>query len=302
MERFGASLSVKQCRLFGIDPIDALRSANAEIGIQRFRLMSYWDEIEQQPGRYNFDTLDKMVDEITGFGGEISMCLGVRQPRWPESHWPEWAKTLPKKQRNKQLALYIAEVVQRYQNNPAIVSWQLENEALLRTFGEEGDFDRNRLKLEYYLVKQIDPERPIIMTTSTSWGIPIRSPIPDIVGFSNYAVVHNKGKYRKSLYYPWAFRLRALLIRLIHRKGTFIHELQAEPWGPKNIPEMSRSERNKSMSIDHLRRNLKMAAKTKLYPIDLWGLEWWYWERTQGHHGPWQAVHEILQAYSHSNQ
>jgi hypothetical protein len=177
---------------------------------------------------------------------------------------------------------FITKVVERYKNRNVIIEWQLENEALLKTFGEAGDFDRKRLQNEFRLIKQLDPMRPIVMTTSTSWGIPLRKPIPDKVGFSYYRIVHNKGRYRYSIYQPSIFKLRAVFIRLVWRHPSFIHELQAEPWGPKEIWNMTPKEQNKSMSIHHLRYNLKAAAKTGLYPIDLWGLEWWYWRYKQG--------------------
>ncbi len=275
--RFGASLSIKQCRNFSIDDTKVLHFAIKNLGISRFRLMSYWDEIEPVPGTYNFDYLDAQIRKIAKHGGTVSLCLGVRQPRWPESHWPNWTKKLTKTERNNALFRFIETTVRRYRKNVRIVSWQLENEALLKNFGEYGDFDRRRLRYEYDLVKQLDRSRPIIMTTSTSWGIPLRRPLPDIVGFSYYRITYDKGAYRKSIYQPWVFKLRALLIRLLWNRPCFIHELQAEPWGPKNIWEMDDSSQAKSMSIERLKQNILLSSKTNLYPIDLWGLEWWYW-------------------------
>jgi hypothetical protein len=203
--------------------------------------------------------------------------LGVRQPRWPENHWPNWAWDLPKPQRDAALLAYVEMVVKRYRKEKAIISWQLENEALLESFGKRSEVDRNRLRREYQLVNQLDHKRPIIMTTSTSWGIPIRRPLPDIVGFSYYQTVYRGGQYHRSFHRPWLDRLRARTIRMIHRRPSFIHELQAEPWGPKNIWKMDSAEQAKSMSLQQLHENLRQARATKLQPIDLWGVEWWYW-------------------------
>lgn len=275
--RLGASLSIKQCRNFSIDDTKVLQFAIKDLGISRFRLMSYWDEIEPVPGTYNFDYLDAQIHKIAKHSGTVTLCLGVRQPRWPESHWPNWTKKLTKTERNNALFRFIETTVRRYRKNAHIVSWQLENEALLKNFGEQGDFDRKRLRYEYNLVKQLDSSRPIIMTTSTSWGIPLRRPIPDIVGFSYYRITHSKGAYRKSIYQPWVFKFRASLIRLLWNRPSFIHELQAEPWGPKNIWEMNDSSQSESMNVELLQQNILLSSKTNLYPIDLWGLEWWYW-------------------------
>ena len=265
-----------------MDDQKVLKWAIKELGIRRFRLMSYWDEIEKVQGSYNFAVLDKQIATIAKHHGTITLCLGVRQPRWPESHWPTWSRSLPKPMRNAALLTFIQTVVDRYKDNKIIVSWQLENEALLKTFGEQGDFDRKRLRSEFALVKQLDPSRPVIMTTSTSWGIPLRRPIPDIVGFSFYRITHNKGTYRTSIYQPWIFRIRALLIKLIWRRPSFIHELQAEPWGPKAIWEMSATEQAKSMNLKILQANIDSALATKLGPVDFWGLEWWYDMNRQG--------------------
>lgn len=277
----GASLSIKQCRNFNVDDQKVLDYALNDLHIRRFRLMSYWDEIEKVQGIYDFGVLDAQIKKIASHKGQITLCLGVRQPRWPESHWPQWAVDLPKKVRDEHLLAFIRAVLQRYKNKLCIVSWQLENEALLKAFGRQGDFDRSRLRREFRMVKDLD-SRPVIMTTSTSWGIPLRRPIPDIVGFSFYRITYDKGAYRKSIYQPWIFKLRAGLIKLLWRRPCFIHELQAEPWGPKNIWEMTSAEQAKSMDASLLRLNFKTATDTKLQPIDLWGLEWWYWLKNNG--------------------
>lgn len=142
---------------------------------------------------------------------------------------------------------------------------------MLKEFGERPEVDRQRLNAEYNLVATLDPTRPIIMSTSTSWGIPARRPLPNVVGFSMYNIVFNKGAYRLSLYYPIAFRVRALLIKIIWAKPSFIHELQAEPWGPKAIWEMSSNEQDKSMNAAQLQNNIILAKKTRLSHVDLWG-------------------------------
>lgn len=275
---WGASLSIKQCRNFGLNPLAVMRAACDELSLRRFRLMSYWDEHEKVQGTYDFTALDEQISLAQKLGVDITLCLGVRQPRWPESHWPSWTQQLEKVERNKALTRYIEKVVERYKKYNCIVSWQLENEALLKDFGENGDFDRDRLRQEFALVKSL-ADRPVIMTTSTSWGIPVRRPTPDLVGFSYYNIVFNKGRYRRSLYHPWIFRLRALLVRLTKHRPSFIHELQAEPWGPQNIWEMTERQQFESMSPMTLKHNLAAAQATRLTPIDLWGLEWWYWRK-----------------------
>lgn len=293
---FGVSFSRKQCRNFGIDAYQTMRWLITDAGFRRFRLMSYWDEHEPQPGAYDFSGLDWQFELAEEHGCEVTLCLGARQPRWPENHWPDWAWEASKDERSKALLAFIQKIVERYKDSPALVSYQLENEALLKSFGRRPEIDRKRLRQEYQLVKQLDPKRPVVMTTSTSWGIPLRQPIPDQVGFSYYQIVHSHGAYHTALHTPGLHRARARAIRWLEHRPTFIHELQLEPWGPKAIWEMPISEQDKSMGTAQIHKNIALARKTKLSPIDLWGGEWWYWRLTK-HHDPtiWQAVKRALE-------
>lgn len=293
-QRFGVSFSVKQCRNFDIDPIKTLDWLVKDAGCRRFRLMSYWNEHEQQPGKFNFTELDNQVAAIAGAGGIITLCLGARQPRWPENHWPDWAWNMARLDRTKHLLCYVQTVVERYRGQSAIVSYQLENEALLLDFGERAEVNVAQLQQEFALVRKLDPTRKIIMTTSTSWGVPVHKPIPDIVGFSYYHTLYRKGAYHRSNFVPALHRARKLLIRAMHGKPVFVHELQLEPWGPANIWEMSFSEQDKSMSPAQITMNIRLAQKINASPIDLWGAEWWYWRLQQGDNSVWRAVQQSL--------
>lgn len=292
-QRYGVSFSAKQCRNFGVSVHDCLFWLCREAGFRRFRLMSYWNEIEKEQGAYNFEELDMQLEVITAFDGVVTLCLGVKQPRWPEYHWPKWAKYLSKQERDEALLRFVEAVVRHYKNNPIIISWQLENEALLKGFGENIQIDRRRLRTEYALVKKLDPKRPIIMSTSNGWGVPARKPIPDIVGFSYYPIMYKNGRYNRTIQKPWLHRLRRRIIRTLLRKQVFIHELQLEPWGPTAIWKMPIDEQNKSMSIAQIHKNLTEARAINAYPIDLWGAEWWYWRAIKKNDPSiWQAVQQ----------
>jgi hypothetical protein len=295
--KFGVSFSVKQCRNFKLDPKETFDWLIQGAGFRRFRLMSYWNEHEKQPGVYDFSQLDWQLRTAREQGCLVTLCLGARQPRWPESHWPKWAWEAPKTERSAALLAYIAVVIERYKDNPAIISYQLENEALLKAFGEKPEVDRQRLRQEYDLVKRLDSSRPVIMSTSTSWGIPLRKPVPDIVGFSYYQVVYAQGMYHTAFHTPRLHRVRKTLIKLTKRKPVFIHELQLEPWGPTAIWKMPAGEQDKSMSPAQIAHNVGLAKKVKAYPIDLWGGEWWYWRlKTLDDPSSWQAVQAALTA------
>lgn len=291
--KWGVSFSIKQCHDLGVDPGDTLEWLLSN-GFRRFRLMSYWNEHEKQQGTHDFTALDQQLQHIAAAGGVVTLCLGARQPRWPENHWPDWAWQMTKRERTRALLTYLEAVVGRYRDNTAIISWQLENEALLANFGERPEIDRSRLRAEYRLVKRLDSSRPTIMTTSNSWGIPLRRPLPDVVGFSFYQSVYASGQYKITPRAGWIDPLRAGLIRLVWQKPTVIHELQCEPWGPKAIWEMSMSEQDKSMGLDQIQHNIQTCQKSGLFPMDLWGGEWWYWRHVQGDNTIWEVVKKSI--------
>lgn len=294
-DKYGISFSIKQCRAFGLDPEETLDWLLKQ-GWRRFRLMSYWDEHEKGQEEFDFTSLDKQLEQIAAAGGVVTLCLGARQPRWPENHWPEWAWQADKPHRTISLLHYLQTVVLRYRTDPTIVSYQLENEALLKQFGKRAEVDRKRLRLEYKLVKQLALAKPVIMTTSTSWGIPVRRPRPDTVGFSFYQILYSaeRHRYTTAFHSPMLDRVRAAAIRLLWRKPSFIHELQLEPWGPKAIWEMSATEQARSMSNEQIAINISKAKQIGLHPIDLWGAEWWYWRHLRGDPTIWHTVKQTL--------
>lgn len=292
---YGVSFSAKQCRHFGLDPKETLAWLIKK-GWRRFRLMSYWNEHEKTQGVYDFAELDWQIKMIENAGGEVTLCLGVKQPRWPEYHWPTWAYTLPEPQKTAALLSYIAAVVAWYKTVPFITSYQLENEALLRGFGSQIDISRKRLRAEYMLLSQLDPERPIFMSTSNGWGIPLRRPHPrGGVGFSIYTMMYDRGAYRGTIHRPWIHRFRKFLIEKIIRKTVFIHELQLEPWGSKAIWEMTTEEQAISMSAQRIRFNIDFAQRVGATPVDLWGAEWWYWCYKRGDKTIWRTVKAALE-------
>lgn len=288
---FGVSFSLKYAQELDINAKACLEAALKELGVRRLRLMSYWDIHERERGKYDFKDLDWQFALAKKYGARVSLAIGLRQPRWPESHWPKWAKKLNEDEWQNALSDFIRQVVQRYKDHECLESWQLENEALLKTFGQNGNFDRNRLRRELKLVKQADPTHPVIMSTSDSWGIPFWQPRPDMFGISIYRRFHNKGVYKYSHRGSSFYKIRGKLIRLLTRRPVFIHELQTEPWGPRATVSLSREEQAVTMNAAYLSETVGFAKRTGLLPAYLWGMEWWYWLRvTHNDDSLWQAA------------
>ncbi|MBP7767413.1 hypothetical protein KA068_02745 [Candidatus Saccharibacteria bacterium] len=280
---WGTTFIPNYAKELGVDPKQTLKASIDELGIKRYRLVSYWKDYEKSPGNYDFTELDWQVDMIEAAGGSISMTLGLRQPRWPECHGPEWAMSKPINEWYPALKTYIQKVMDHYKDRSVIVSWQLENEFLLEAFGECPDHTRERLVDEMKLVKQIDTSRPVVITRSNnavpSW--PVGSPRADIVGTAVYKRIWDKYITRRYFEYPipaWYYGFLAGGVELTTGKQSILHELQAEPWLPEgfNLTDAPVEEMYKSMSPEILQDRLQYAKDTGLRTIDLWGMEWWY--------------------------
>lgn len=301
-ERLGSSFSVKYAKELGLDWQDAYMALLVDIDVPMVRLMSYWDLHEPQNNNYEFEDLDWQFDQALANDAKVSLAMGLRQPRWPECHSPSWADELSQDVWQNELIQFMAVVVNRYKDHPALESYQLENEALNHWFGicnvHDRKIIRERLVEEYEMVKAIDPDHPIIMSLSDQHGIPIGEPTPDIYGYSVYRVVYNTQLFPGYLTYPtpvWYHRMRAGIIGLIKDRPIVIHELQLEPWGPVATVDLPVDEQNKSMSPKQMYRNVDFARQIGLDDAYLWGAEWWYW-RMVAFDDPtiWEAAKDIV--------
>ncbi len=290
---YGVSFSAKRSRELGIDGHALLTDLLNDMGLRHFRLMSYWDEGEVTRGQLDFTELDWQMDEVAKYGGKVTLGIGLRQPRWPECHQPSWANQLSGDEWKQALYAYMEIVAKRYEHHPALESWQLENEAVNNWFGTCDAPDRVRLNEEFALLQSWS-EKPIWMSLSDQHGYPINQPIPDRFGYSVYRWVWNdKIPPVGYLIYPtpvWYHRLRAVIIKAYTHKSIFIHELQVEPWGPRDTKDLSVEEQDKSMSIQQIHDSILFARMIGEKDIDMWGSEWWYWRKVNGDPSVWNAV------------
>lgn len=296
---YGVSFSIKQAKNLGVDWKANFTALLDDMHFKNFRIMSYWDDSENPRGHFDFTDLDWEFAQANKRGAKISLAVGLRQPRWPECHQPDWASKLSGNAWKQALYAYMQVVVNRYKNNPALASYQLENEGMNNWFGTCDAPDRQRLIEEYNLMKQWDPNHKIIMSLSDEHGLPLGQPVPDEYGYSVYRVVWNdKVPPNGYIIYPtpiWYHRLRAALIEAIQHKPIMIHELQLEPWGPIDFKYLSVAEQNKSMSLDQIKKNLYFARQIGVKDIYLWGGEWWYWRMQHGDPSVWNTVKQQLQ-------
>ncbi len=278
----GTSFIPDYARSLGVDPEQTMDGL-INIGVKNFRLVSYWNDIEPSPGNYDFSQLDWQFKKAEAAGAHVVLTVGLRQPRWPECHQPDWAKAEPTAVWRQQLFSYIQKVVERYRSSPSLSGYQLENEYFLRGFGTCTDFDRSRLVSEYQLVKKLDPHHRIVVGRSNnSLGLPLGQPQPDEFSISVYKRVWDAGVTHRYLEYPypaWFYGFIAGSQQLLNHRNMLIAELQAEAWPPngQSITETSLSEQNKSLDATRLKDRFSYGRQTGMREIYLWGGEYWYY-------------------------
>jgi Beta-galactosidase len=301
--KLGVTFIPNYAKHFGLDPKETMQATIDELGVRRFRLVSYWKDIEKTPGTYDFSELDWQFAMAEKAGAEVSLAVGMRQPRWPECHEPEWAKQLPKSQWYPKLKEFMAATVERYKTSPSLISYQVENEFFMTIFGECTDFDRQRLIEETELVRSLDPTRPIVITRSNNWGgIPLYEPTPDVYGVAVYKRVFDYSVFKRYFEYPyppWFYGFLGGLGEIVKGKPLIIHELQTEPWMPDGykINDLaSIPEQNKSMNADRLAKRFDYGKDTGMRTIDAWGVEWWYWRKVKANDPSlWNVAQEAFQ-------
>ncbi len=304
----GMSFIPDYAKSFGLDPQETMDAFIDELGVRRFRLVGYWNKIERQQGVYDFNELDWQFTKVNDAGGTVSLSIGLRQPRWPECHMPEWAMSQPKEVWAAELKDFMGAVIARYKDNPALESYQLENEYFLKVFGICPDHSRDRLIDEYWFVKSLDPDTPVIISRSNNAiGMPLNEPTPDKYAVSVYKRVWDINLTKRYVEYPfpaWFYGFLAGSTKIVQGKDTFIHELQAEPWPPRGKPivETPIEEQDKSLNAARLKHRFEYGSATGMKNVDLWGAEWWYWRKEKANDPSlWNTAKEAFQKNDHKN-
>jgi hypothetical protein len=299
----GTTYISSYARFYGLDPEETFRAIVEDLGLKQLRLVSYWNMHEAERGTYDFSDLDWQFALAEEYGVKVSLTLGLRQPRWPECHMPDWAAQLPKDEWYPALKDFMQATIERYKNSPALDNYQLENEFLLEVFGECPDHDRERLIDEFNFVKSLDPNKPVIVTRSNnavpSW--PVGEPRADIIGAAVYKRVWDKTLTKRYFEYPlpaWYYAFLAGGAKLTTGRDTILHELQAEPWLPDgyDMRTASTEELYQTMDAARLKDRFQYGRDTGMKTIDLWGAEWWYFRKTkQDDPSLWYAAKEEIQ-------
>ena len=281
---WGVNFSQEHTELLGLDWKNTYLALIDDLKVKNIKLITDWDKIESEENKYNFEDLDWQVQKAEQTGAKILLVIGMKTPRWPECHIPDWAKNFSKEEQQKEILEIIEEIVSRYRFTKSIDMWQVENESFF-PFGECPWTDKEFLKREIALVKSLDlQKRPVLISDSGEGSFWIQSArLGDIVGTTMYKKVwfHQLKTY---ITYPFPstfYNRKALYIDKIFGKKVIVVELQAEPWGPKLLYDLPLAEQQKTMNLEQFKYNIEFAEKTGLDTFYLWGGEWWYWMKVR---------------------
>ncbi len=296
----GMTFSSRYAESLGLNWQETYLALLDDVGVKKMRIPVYWDLVEKEKDVYDYTQVDWQVAEAGKRGVEVILTVGLKVPRWPECHIPEWAQQDTETRKNGILR-FITETVERYRGDATVTKWQIENEPFL-PFGICPDFEVAFLEQEVALAKKLDPSRPILLTDSgelSLWhGAASRG---DEFGTTLYRDIYSNkvGGYFTYPIGPNFFRFKEKMVRLTtHQEHFSVIELQAEPWASGWVANVPLVEQAITMNEVKLRENVDYARQVGFHDIYLWGGEWWYWMKTQKNApGVWETGKELFQQY-----
>lgn len=269
-----------------------------DLGVRNFRFSAHWPLTEPEEGKFNFTELDFQIKEARKVGASVILAVGRRLPGWPECHEPAWVKDLSKEEKQKKILAYIRKVVERYKGYENILYWQVENEPYLAFFSRSacGELDEEFLKKEIALVKELDA-RPVILTDSGEFSTWHNAYVQsDVFGTSIYLYIWNRilGPIRYPIM-PAFFRIKHNIIKILFKdKPALVIELSAEPWLLQPIVDTPIDVQLSRMGVDKFNEMIDFSSKTGFDTFYLWGAEWWYWMKLNGHPEFWERAKNLI--------
>lgn len=292
---FGVTYSKIQAEDLGLDWQKAYEAIFEDLGFDLIRIPIYWSEVEREEGVFDFSSTDWMMEVAEAHNANVVLVVGRKVPRWPECHEPTWVQSQISKIKSQKLLDYIKTTVKRYDDSFAVWAWQVENEPFLN-FGECPGLDKEFLDGEIKLVKSLS-SKPIIITDGGEFGDWARAyKRADIFGTTMYRTIWNDTiGYFKYPIPPSFFRLKLGIIDFIYgKKPSVVIELQAEPWGPMLIQDLDINEQFVSMNPEKFKELMEYIEGTGFDTFYLWGVEWWYWLKENGHPEMWELVKSTI--------
>ena len=283
------------------------------------RVGVYWNEVEPTPGRYDFSTVDWLLDQASARGQRVLLTVGMKAPRWPEYYFPEWLAnriaiadrgvvSADAQVRAATRALLTASI-EHLRDRPLIAAWQVENEPLDAAGPHAWRIDADFLAEEVALVRSLDAarQRPIVVNTfvdtqpgvllpaarSAIWGrAQTALATADVLGLDVYPS-RTMRVFGAELTVRWPAWIWSGLLAQLHElaagqgKDAWIVEVQAEPWtsaGGRLPPPAWPGAVVAPSSVEPVVGRLEAAGYRTIL---LWGVEHWEAERSHDQDSSW---------------
>jgi len=280
--QWGVNFSKKHAAALGLDWRVVYTALLDDLQVRHLKISLDWNELEPQRDVFSFDDADWQVREARKRDAKLLLVVGMKTMRWPECHVPEWAKELSKEEQQKEVLELLDAIVKRYKDSPALRSWQVENEPLLR-FGNCPWRDRKFLEKEAKRVRSLDSNHPVVVSDSGELSFWIQAGrIGDVVSTTMYRKVwfHEINRYIEYPFPPVFYGRKAKYIDALFGKEVIVGELQAEPWGPgKLLYDTTIEEQDAAFDLAQFQKNIEFAKQTGMREFYLWGAEWWFWRK-----------------------
>lgn len=308
---FGVTFSKKYAEELGLDWQKVYLAILDDLRVKHIRLPVYWNDVEKEIGRYDWEAYDWMVGEAEKRNVELILAVGIKLPRWPECYIPVWvsekggvaqlverqgatyegaratSSATPSQIENLFLP-FLRDVIVRYRDSNTVQAWQIENEPyFFRSFGICPEMSEEFLEKEVDLVKKIGG-RPVILTESGELGHWERmAGKADILGISLYRITWNR--WLGYFFYPLTpvFYREKINVLKPFFEDIVVTELQVEPWAHKSITQIPLREQFKTMSLSRFKSNIDFVKRIGVGKVYLWGVEWWAWMRERGQDEFW---------------
>lgn len=318
-QTLGTTFSQLQCRYLGIDYQEAFEHI-CSLGFKLIRLCSYWSEIECSPQTYDFTVLDWLLSTAEKHSIDVVLTVGMKAPRWPEFHFPDWVQDRYDTSGTSQpldahapladLTLdFIQAVMKHTRHAPCIKYWQIENEAFNRPDVADGRFlSYPFVQREVALARALAlPGQRMVLTNGISLSpldfsqddahaLQESLSLADAVGIN----VYNKIGTVLGLYetpFPVFWRKLATWLKSLEQAGkeAWITEAQAEPWEYRSLVSTERSA-YPSASPQGTSDLTMTLGQLDYSPVFLWGCEYWYWQKVNGHKTWWTSIEQLIQS------
>lgn len=277
--RFGLTFSTKYSSDLGLDPQNTFRRALNDFNFSSIRIPVYWDRVEPNEGELDIKELLFFLNAAKFKGLEITLSIGRKVPRWPEYHQPQWTNDMTEDAFNQSYLNYLNQVLPLITKYSDFDFIQVENEPLYNFGNAKYKLTKDFFEREISVVKSLI-SKPIVITESGEGRDWVEAGnYGDKIGINMYAVVYD-GRwhryYRHNKKPDFYIKKKSKV-----NKDVFVSELQAEPWGPGGVRDLSVDEIKKSISSEQLKQNIELAKQSGFEEVWMWGVEWWYFIENQ---------------------